>query len=218
MRKIAALLIIAGIIVMLYPSITNWIDERREARLLDEMEDVMAAYDTEAAPQVQTHYRGLDDIFDEEQTEPEAEMVPEPVAVNDDDEEAVPIATLEIAKIDLKVPVLEGATKENMRHATAHMKETTPLGEVGNAAIAGHRMRKKGRLFNRLNEVAVGDQVVVKKQGHEYVYTVFNTTRVKPEDVSVLNRNDKDKVLTLITCDPLVNPTHRLIVHAKIEE
>ncbi|MDU7477902.1 MAG: sortase, partial [Paenibacillus macerans] len=34
----------------------------------------------------------------------------------------------------------------------------------------------------------------------------------------VLKPNGKDKILTLITCDPLKNPTHRLIVQAKMKQ
>lgn len=121
-----------------------------------------------------------------------------------------------IDKIDLKLPILEGATKANMKHAAAHMKETAPIGEIGNAAIAAHRSRTAGRLFNRLNEVKVGDTISVKTSDQEYEYEVYDISIVEPTDVSVLNGNKQDKILTLITCDPLVNPTHRLIIHAKI--
>jgi len=126
------------------------------------------------------------------------------------------IALIEIDKINLKLPVLEGATKANMKHAAAHMKETTDLGDIGNAAIAAHRARTKGRLFNRLNEVAIGDVISVKTSDQVYDYEVYDISIVDPTDVSVLNGNNKDRILTLITCDPLVDPTHRLIVHAKL--
>ncbi|MNP46569.1 Sortase family protein [compost metagenome] len=96
------------------------------------------------------------------------------------------------------------------------MKETTPIGEIGNAAIAAHRARTTGRLFNRLNEVVIGDTITVKTSDQTYNYEVYDISVVLPSDVSVLDGNNKDKILTLITCDPLVDPTHRLIVHAKL--
>lgn len=117
----------------------------------------------------------------------------------------------------MELPVLEGATKTNMRYAAAHMKETTDLGEEGNAAIAAHRSHTKGRLFNRLNEVEVGDEILIEVKEGSYVYTVDKISVVKPTDVSVLDVEDpEERVLTLITCDPLINPTHRLIVRAKM--
>jgi sortase A len=103
-----------------------------------------------------------------------------------------------------------------MKSAAAHLKETAPIGEIGNAAIAAHRMRAKGKLFNRLNEVKVGDEIIVETRKGTFTYTVYDLSIVEPTDVSVLNYNDKDKRLTLITCDPVVDPTHRLIVHAAI--
>ncbi|MNN67995.1 Sortase family protein [compost metagenome] len=103
-----------------------------------------------------------------------------------------------------------------MKHAAAHMKETAPLGEVGNAAIAAHRSRTTGRLFNRLNEVKIGDTISIKTSTEEYQYEVYDISIVEPTDVSVLNGDNTSKILTLITCDPLVNPTHRLIIHAKM--
>ncbi|MNP49025.1 Sortase family protein [compost metagenome] len=123
---------------------------------------------------------------------------------------------IEIPAIDLKLPVLEGATKANMKHAAAHMTETSSLGETGNAAIAAHRARTKGRLFNRLNEVKIGDQIDIAAETGRFVYEVYDISVVEPTDVSVLEPKGDDRMLTLITCDPLKNPTHRLIIHAKL--
>jgi len=213
MRKLSYLLIIIGLIVLAYPTVSGWLEEREEAHLLEEMEAEFAhRYADTAETKAQDHFRQLGDIFDD----PEQAISDEEVPASSE-EEASPIAMLEIAKINLKLPVMEGATKENMRVGAAHMSETTAFGEVGNAAIAGHRMRKKGRIFNRLNEVSVGEEIIVRQQDKTFVYKVFQKSRVEPDDVSVLNRNNKDKILTLITCDPLVNPTHRIIIHAEME-
>ncbi|MCU6710436.1 class D sortase [Paenibacillus sp. J5C_2022] len=126
------------------------------------------------------------------------------------------IARIKIPSIKLNLPVLEGATEKNLRAAAAHLKETAGFGEVGNAAVAAHRMRAKGKLFNRLNEVKKGDKVTIETKQGTYTYTVTGTSIVEPSDVSVLNYNNRDKKLTLITCDPVVDPTHRLIVHAEM--
>lgn len=128
------------------------------------------------------------------------------------------IARIKIPSIKLNLPVLEGATEKNLRAAAAHLKETAGFGEVGNAAVAAHRMRAKGKLFNRLNEVKKGDKVTIETKQGTYTYTVTGTSLVEPTDVSVLNYNNRDKKLTLITCDPVVDPTHRLIVHAEMSD
>lgn len=217
MRKFSYLLILAGILIMLYPTANEWYNDRQQEKLLEAAE--LSTADSTPQPDLKSRYAEVTQLLAEEsvldaqaQPQPQETEKPEPeIEVG-----GKVIALIEIDKIDLKLPVLEGATKANMKHAAAHMKETAPLGEIGNAAIAAHRARTTGRLFNRLNEVVVGDVITVKTSDQVFNYEVYDISVVDPSDVSVLDGNDKDKILTLITCDPLVNPTHRLIVHAKL--
>ncbi|WP_191296851.1 sortase [Paenibacillus sp. PL91] len=210
-------LVIVGILILLYPKANEWNDNRQQNKLMEEWEE--ASYDVIPQEQAQEQYEQLTDLFNEELTAATAQPTSTPTeapTAAPTVQKIASIATLKIDKIKLKLPVVEGATQKNMKSATAHLKETSAIGEVGNAAIAGHRMRSKGRLFNRLGEIEVGDKIVVETKEQTYTYTVYKVSIVEPTDVSVLNYNNKDKLLTLITCDPIVNPTHRLIIHAKM--
>ncbi|WP_375104729.1 class D sortase [Paenibacillus sp. RS8] len=215
MRKFSYVLILAGILIMLYPKANEWYNDWQQEKLLETAE--LSTIESTPPPDLKSRYAEVTQLLAEEsvldaQAQPQETEKPEPeIEVG-----GKVIALIEIDKIDLKLPVLEGATKANMKHAAAHMKETAPLGEIGNAAIAAHRARTTGRLFNRLNEVVVGDVITVKTSDQVYNYEVYDISVVLPSDVSVLDGNNKDKILTLITCDPLVDPTHRLIVHAKL--
>ncbi len=124
------------------------------------------------------------------------------------------IGKIKIGKIDLIMPVLFGATERNLNRGAAVIAGTSDFDEIGNIGIAGHRGRSYGIFFNRLNELAEGDIIEVTTNNKVYKYTVYKIHIVEPTDVSVLYRNDSDKILTLVTCDPIKNPTHRLIVHA----
>lgn len=123
---------------------------------------------------------------------------------------------LKINKIKFNQPILKGATEKNLKTSVASVENTGKAGEVGNYAIAGHRTRSYGRNFNRLEEVELGDIVEVDSGDNQYKYTVTEKLYVYPEDVWVLNNNKEDKEITLITCHPMVNPTHRLIIKGKI--
>ncbi|MFD5023181.1 class D sortase [Paenibacillus sp. NPDC058367] len=215
MRKFSYVLILAGILIMLYPKANEWYNDWQQDKLLESAE--LSTSESTPPPDLKSRYAEVTQLLAEEsaldaQAQPQETEKPEPeIEVG-----GKVIALIEIDKIDLKLPVLDGATKANMKHAAAHMKETTPIGEIGNAAIAAHRARTTGRLFNRLNEVVIGDTITVKTSDQTYNYEVYDISVVLPSDVSVLDGNNKDKILTLITCDPLVDPTHRLIVHAKL--
>ncbi len=124
---------------------------------------------------------------------------------------------LSIDKISLKIPILNGANKSNLKVAVSSIKGTGKPGEIGNYSIAGHRNRTFGSHFNRLNEIEKGDIIQVKTEKDNYNYTVSEKLLVKPEEVDVLNGNKIDREITLVTCHPMVNnPPYRLIIKGKI--
>ncbi|RJE84669.1 class D sortase [Paenibacillus sp. 1011MAR3C5] len=212
-------LIIIGLLIIVYPRASAWLDDRQQEKLMAQWEE--SVDDEQAQQEALDQYDRLSALFAEEAESEtvEADETSEPSdtpAPSNEPPKLNAIATIRIPSIKVNLPVLEGATQKNMKYAAAHLKETAPIGAVGNAAIAAHRMRAKGKLFNRLNEVKEGDKIIVETQGETYTYVVTGTSIVEPTDVSVLNYNKTDRRLTLITCDPVVNPTHRLIVHAEI--
>ncbi|WNS41625.1 class D sortase [Paenibacillus sp. MMS20-IR301] len=215
MRKLSYLIILAGVLVMLYPKGSEWYNDRQQQKLLEEAEQAYSEItpaDTNPDTNLSESYAEVTQLLADESAQEEAA----PTAAPEIELGGKITAIIQIDSIDLKLPVLEGATKANMKHAAAHMKETAAIGSVGNAAIAAHRARTAGRLFNRLNEVGIGDDIIITTSGQKYEYVVYDVSVVEPTDVSVLEGNKEDKILTLITCDPLVNPTHRLIIHAKL--
>ena len=224
MKKLSTILIILGLLIGAYP-------------LLDR------AYTWYWQQKVMSDYSSLDDVFVnelenvtepieaeplEEQTPEEPEAVYEETPIENDTppppkpqppkEVIQPIGILKIDKIKVNLPILEGATQKNLKIGVGWMKETTRIGEVGNTALAAHRSHTYGRFFNRLDEVEIGDKVKITAQGKEYQFEVYNKVIVKPSDISVLKRNKKDKILTLITCHPLYTATDRLIIQARLME
>ncbi|MZQ83432.1 sortase, partial [Paenibacillus sp. 5J-6] len=122
---------------------------------------------------------------------------------------------LRIDKINLKLPILTDATVKNLKVSVASIVNTGKPGEVGNYAIAGHRNLTYGKNFNRLDEVDLGDIIQVETGSKQFKYIVEDKQYVLPTDISVLKSNGKEKEITLITCDPMDNPTHRLIIKGK---
>ncbi|KZZ83928.1 class D sortase [Bacillus sp. SJS] len=124
--------------------------------------------------------------------------------------------SLVIEKINLELPIVEGAGQEDLKAAAGHITGTAALGEEGNAAIAAHRSRTFGRKFNRLNELKDGDLISVETEQKNLLFTIYKKTIVPPSDTSVLEKQGEGQTLTLITCDPVENPTRRLVVFARL--
>ena len=126
-----------------------------------------------------------------------------------------PIAIMEIPSIKLKQPVVEGITEDVIKYFLGKFPESTMPGEVGNFAVAGHRVSDFTDAFINLYKVKPGDNVIVTKKDGKYTYEVEESFIVDPEQVEVLENADYEKI-TLITCT--IGSKRRVIVTGKLIE
>ena len=126
-----------------------------------------------------------------------------------------PIAIMEIPSIKLKQPVVEGITEDVIKYFLGKFPESTMPGEVGNFAVAGHRVSDFTDAFINLYKVKPGDDVIVTTKDGKYTYEVEESFIVDPEQVEVLENADYEKI-TLITCT--IGSKRRVIVTGKLIE
>lgn len=231
-KHLGTLLIIVGLAIVAFPFVGKYIADQRQKAMME------AFYlETENMGGSEEAIQSLDDIFSTTNTVEGQEALDEAleeigeialdggsIEVGETEdagysmtltEQLEILGVINIPKIDLRAPIAEGADLDTLRFAIGHMENTTRLGQVGNAVVAGHRSHSFGIYFNRLDELEIGDEIVVETaSGQTVTYVIYETKLVLPDDVSVLRSSSQYKVLTLITCDPVYNPTHRLIVHA----
>jgi sortase A len=124
------------------------------------------------------------------------------------------VASIRIPKIGIDKTVVQGVGLADLRKAPGHYPETPLPGEQGNAAIAGHRTTY-GAPFNRLDELAAGDEILVTTLKGSFTYTVAGLKVVKPSQVEVLNPTPTP-TLTLTTCNPKYSAKERLVVVANL--
>ena len=126
-----------------------------------------------------------------------------------------PIAIMKIPSIKLKQPVVEGITEDVIKYFLGKFPESTMPGEVGNFAVAGHRVSDFTDAFINLYKVKPGDNVIVTTKDGKYTYEVEESFIVEPEQVEVLENADYEKI-TLITCT--IGSKRRVIVTGKLIE
>ncbi|WP_226536306.1 class D sortase [Fictibacillus halophilus] len=204
MKWLAYVLIVVGITTMLYPKAKSMYYSYQEEKLLENWESASAD------SLIQESSQQLDDIFSEKNRLKETE--------GSKRAKSSIIGKLSINKIDLTIPIMEGASQANLKVAAGHMKGTSPIGETGNAAIAAHRSYTYGKQFNRLPEVESGDLIQVETTQKILTYKITEKLLVLPTDLSVLQNNTNESIITLITCHPMKNPTHRYIVKAVLQK
>lgn len=213
MKKfLAVLLVLLGLGTMLYPKGMQIYSSYKQEKLFQEWEQQQQVGNSE----LEESYKTLEKAFSKD-NDSQSHSETSVQQKSDENQQQGMIGTIEIKKIDLKLPILEGADLKNLEIAAGHLEGTAPLGQVGNSAIAAHRSRAFGKMFNRLNEIQVGDEIKVQDKQNHYTYQVYDILIVNPDNLSVLESQGSHKILTLITCDPIDTGTHRLIIHAKLE-
>jgi len=122
-------------------------------------------------------------------------------------------------------PISEGTSKRDVldRLGIGHYTGTAMPGGIGNFAVAGHRTTY-GKPFNRVEELQVGDALVVRTEATWYVYRVTSTEIVSPRAVDVIDpvpglpdATPTIAQMTMTTCHPLFSARERYVVHAALD-
>lgn len=195
-------MLIVGIGLITYPKIDSWIQEHKQLELLTEWSQ-------------ETH-KPLADLHPSDQEEEiDADVKPLPQWKEVDG--SLLLGSLSITAIDLKEPIVHGTDAISLKEGAGSVVEDRLPGQSGNFVLAGHRSWTEGRHFNRLGELETGDFIDIDTSAGSFHYKVTETELVLPSDLSVLNNDGDEALLTLITCHPKRNPTHRLIIKAKLQ-
>ena len=152
---------------------------------------------------------------------PDKEPAPIIIDIPEPTKEPVPIGTelgiLTYERLNMKLPVVEGVAEELIKSAVGHVPETAAIGDVGNAVILGHRSYTYGLHFNRLGEAEIGDIIgYTSADGESCLFEVFEIIEIEPTDQIAFVQPTDESIITLYTCTPIYEATHRLLVRAEI--
>ncbi|HEL1811805.1 TPA: class C sortase [Streptococcus suis] len=127
------------------------------------------------------------------------------------------IGYVSIPSLEIRQPIRVGASDSHLDQGVAVVSGTDlPFGgRDRRSVLAGHRSWYSDLRFFRLNEMREGDEIFVEIGEKVVTYRVKNTEIIKATDWQKLLPIEKQDVLTLLTCDPLVPPfDYRLLVNA----
>jgi len=121
------------------------------------------------------------------------------------------------------VPVVEGTGTSDLQEGIGHYRGTALPGQVGNLALAGHRVTY-GKPFNLIADLQDGDAVVVATATQWFTYRVQSHEIVRPSQVSVIapvpdqpGATPTQAWLTMTACHPMHSARQRYVVHALLE-
>lgn len=122
---------------------------------------------------------------------------------------------------DYVKPISEGVTRYDIldKLGIGHYPGTGMPGALGNFAISAHRTTY-AKPFSRIDELKVGDALVIQTKDAWYVYRVTGHEIVLPTQVEVIapvpdhpGRTPNDHYITLTSCHPRFSASHRYVVH-----
>ncbi len=124
------------------------------------------------------------------------------------------MAYIEIPKINVYLPVYHNTDDETLERGVGHLLGSSlPVGgEATHTDLSGHRGMASQQLFTDLGKLEEGDLFFIHVLDEVLAYAVTEQYTVLPHDTSHLGIVRGADLCTLITCVPIGINSHRLLV------
>ena len=124
------------------------------------------------------------------------------------------MATIKIPSINVNLPIYHGTDTATLDKGVGHLFGTAlPVGgESTHTVLTGHTGLGNATMFDQLTSVKMGDYFYIETAGRHLKYQVTDIRVVLPHETESLNKVEGKDLATLITCTPYGVNTHRLLV------
>ena len=122
-----------------------------------------------------------------------------------------------IPRLKETLPIYHGISESVLQVGVGHLPDSSlPVGGPDtHAALSGHRGLPSAKLFTDLNKMKVGDLFYIRVLKEVLAYQVTSIETVLPDQTESLAIQPGKDLVTLITCTPYGINSHRLLVHAE---
>ena len=209
------LLLLAGVSLLLYPSLSDYWNSMHQTRAIASYAETVSQLDTaqydEMWKAAQDYNRSLAQretafaLIDEQKAAYESLLDVSGLGV---------MGYIEIPEIDCSLPIYHGTEESVLQVAVGHLEwSNLPVGGEGtHCVLSGHRGLPSAKLFTNLDKLAVGDTFLLRVLDEVLTYEVDQILIVEPEQVDALGIVPGEDYCTLVTCTPYGINTHRLLV------
>ncbi len=217
-RLTTVLLFVVGIVglsLLLYPTVSNYWNAKHATQAINRYNAQVSEIDENDYQQMwkDAIMYNRDLIGSENTTELSAEMKKRYDKCLNLFSDGI-IGYVEIAKLDVSLPVYHGTADSTLQVAVGHLEwSSLPTGGKGtHCVLSGHRGLPNAKLFTDLDKLREGDKFTLHVLNEKLTYEVDQIRTVLPNDTAdLMIQNGKD-YCTLFTCTPYGINTHRLLV------
>ncbi len=213
---IAVLVIIAGLSLLLYPTVSNYVHSLQHRRVIanyekkvselnpedyKELLDSAVEYNRKLAEN-STHLLYL---TDEERQEYERQLDLTGTGV---------MGYIRIPSVDIFLPIYHGTEDTVLQRGVGHLEGSSlPVGgESVHTILSGHRGLPSSKLFTDIDKLEEGDIFTIKVLNETLTYEVDQILTILPTELSSLRIEEGHDYCTLMTCTPYGVNTHRLLI------
>ena len=213
------LIFLAGLAILLYPTISMRWNAYRESMLVTSYQDQV----TDASRQEEFD-RMIKDAQDYN-LGLYVPAVPDAFSVRDGVEDPVyesllnlngdgMIGYVEVPCIDVQLPLYHYTTEKVLLTGAGHLLGSAlPVGgENTHSVVSAHRGLPSAEMFTHLDKVEIGDHFYYHVLNRVFAYEVDQILVVEPDEVESLSPTPEMDYSTLVTCTPYGINTQRLLV------
>jgi len=229
MESIAALLMLAGVLVFMYPSTAAWFSQKEQSRVtgtaLESLGEGGQQEEQEwdmALAQAQEYNQALNSGAVYRSNENIAHGETGQRIAGYDYEQLLNtggsgfMGRLLYERLEIDLPIYHGTSMETLERGIGHLEGTSlPVGGADTRSVlTAHRGLPEATLFTHLNDAEIGDTFTVSLLDQVLTYRVSEMLVIDPKETqSILPVPGKD-MITLVTCTPLGINSHRILVNA----
>lgn len=212
------LIFVAGLALLLYPTVSNFWNEKRNEKLIDDYISNVAAAKGE-------DYSAEFKAAEEYNRTLEGKGVPDAFSFISEEEDETYMSLLsqssngvmgyiKIPKISVSLPIYHTTEKSVLEKGVGHLQGSAlPVGGEGtHCVLSAHRGLPSAALFTDLNLLETGDKFFIYVLDRSLAYEVDQILEVEPDETESLDVSETEDLVTLITCTPYGVNSHRLLV------
>ncbi|MDO4330694.1 MAG: class C sortase [Lachnospiraceae bacterium] len=213
------LLFLGGLSIFLYPSVSNYVNEKNASRVIssynhviDQMAEEDYSKELSEAKAYNAYLAGFPNLMEAAFAEREREDSPYESLLNVGGNGI--LAAIRIPGIQVNLPIYHGTDESVLQVAAGHyLGSSLPVGGPGTHAIlTGHRGLPSARLFTDLDRLEEGDIFYVKVLGEILEYQIDQIQVVLPQELDSLSIVEGEDYVTLVTCTPYGINSHRMLI------
>lgn len=214
---IAVLMLLTGLSLLLYPSVSNYVQSVRHRRVIFnylssvEMisdEDYSEIFEAAQAYNEKLAKAPIPLLSMDEQQKAEYENVLDITGTGI-------MGYINIEKVHINLPIYHGSSESVLQVGVGHIEGSSlPVGgESSHCMLSGHRGLPSAELFTHLDKLDLGDTFTLHVLDEYFTYEVSEIEVIEPHEVQGLKIEQGKDICTLITCTPYGVNSHRLLIH-----